>query len=252
MDSAYPYQLGSAILLNRLINGYGGSEGGGCPPAGYRAEPGSAPFREAIRRLLEECGITAPVQLTLDGQPQAGVEITRYQLGDGWYLAVLPDKEVPRAAQAATIHLPKTGHIYDVRHRRYLGETDHIETVVERGIAHLYAALPYRVDALELDVPATLHPGDTLVCQLRIRAQVAFRTTHVFHLELIDPVGNSAPWAYRNVLAEQGNCEITIHLAWNEQSGDWRLLARDIVTGLQVERSIHVIPLDDGVERVDS
>jgi hypothetical protein len=231
---------GAVLLLNCLLDGYGGSEGGGCPPPGFRVEPESEPFRARLRETLATHGLTAPVRLALDGMPQAGVEITRYRLGDAWYLALLPDKEVLRPAQAATVYLPKSGHLYDVRRGRYLGETDRFNAVIERGIAQLYALLPYRVEKLELNAPRVVRANDVLVCRICIHTTSALPTTHVFHLELLDPDAQSVPWGYLNVLAEQGCCDISLPLALNETPGEWTLRARDIATGVRTEQIVMI------------
>ena len=235
------YGQGAALLLNRLIDGYGGSEGGGCPPPGFRVDPESVPFRARLCELLAAHGLMAPVRLEMAGMPQAGVEITRYCLGDAWYLVLLPDKEVPRLEQTAAVSLPKSGHLYDVRRGRYIGETDHFDTVFARGNAQMYALLPYRVDALELDAPETICAGDKMVCNLRVRAHGASITTHVLHLELIDPNGQTAPWCYQNLLVEQGCCSVRLPLALNEAPGAWTLRVRDIATGVSTEQVVTII-----------
>ncbi|MBI3921096.1 MAG: beta-galactosidase trimerization domain-containing protein, partial [Armatimonadetes bacterium] len=230
---------GTAILLNLRLDQYG-STGWGLP-AGLRGRGEEGPVRSLVARLLIERGIAPPIALQLSSGPQAGVEIKRYRVGELEYVGILSNSMVPRKDQAATINLPRKSHVYDVRQRRYLGKTSEVKTRLSAGSVKLYALLPYLAKSMKIESARRVEQGGTITCRLRLHVQGAAAGKHVFHLEVVDPEGRSAPWFFRNLLAEDGACMTDLDLALNEKPGRWLLKARDIATGLAAERELTIV-----------
>ena len=228
---------GRAVLLNILTSGYAGD--GYNAIEGLRQQGRERTIRRTVERLLGDAGIRAPITLTTAAGPLAACSIARFRAGSTRYLAILPDYCVDRGKGIpTTIQLPRRYHLYDMRRGTYLGHASKITTVAETGIARLYALLPYRVSRIQVQGPARAERGVPLRLRFTCTASGATPGPHVFHVELTDPAGRRADWAFANLSAPGGDADFTILFAVNDPAGRWRLTVRDVATGMRSSRTI--------------
>ncbi len=228
---------GRAVLLNILTSGYAGD--GYNAIEGLRQQGRERTIRRTVERLLGDAGIRAPITLTTAAGPLAACSIARFRAGSTRYLAILPDYCVDRGKGIpTTIQLPRRYHLYDMRRGTYLGHASKITTVAKTGIARLYALLPYRVSRIQVQGPARAERGVPLRLRFTCTASGATPGPHVFHVELTDPAGRRADWAFANLSAPKGDADFTILFAVNDPAGRWRLTVRDVATGMRSSRTI--------------
>ena len=116
----------------------------------------------------------------------------------------------------------------------YRGYTDVIEDVIYPAKAELYALMPYEIRGVKLSgsrVNNVLHLKGSVVTDVDSEL-----STHVFHLEVIDPSGKVRTEYTANILAKAGQFETKIFIGHNANTNPWQVKAREIVSGL--ERSI--------------
>lgn len=170
-------------------------------------------------------------------------EFNNYQLDGAEYVGVLrhhktrPDY-VSRMADSRPkpcwITFDHKSHVYDIRRNMYRGYTDVIEDVIYPAKAELYALMPYEIRKVELSgsrVNNVLHLKGSVVTDVDSKL-----STHVFHLEVIDPSGKVRTEYTANILAKAGQFETKIFIGHNANTNPWQVKAREIVSGL--ERSI--------------
>jgi len=251
--------MGRATLLNFLLSGYRRFQPSGV--AGETVDRVSADARAAesyhrlMARQLQAAGIVPSVRLQdVDGKPVRYCEIVEFSAGDIRYVGILPRYFGGRYSQSlaptsvadqrteqASAMLPEIGHLYDVRARRYLGETDRIDMALTTGIAQLYAVLPYRVRGVSVEAPAEARVGRTLSVGVKVEAGNAHVGNHVVHIELTrEGEGAIKPYA-RNVVTADGAGSVDFPLPLNAPAGRWLLTVTDVISGKVETRGVDVI-----------
>ena len=127
---------------------------------------------------------------------------------------------------------PRTGHLYDIRRKEYLGVSDGAEVAIIPGNAHLFALLPYRVETLTLeDVRDEYSPGERIEFEIKLDTSGADPATHVARVELAGPDGSTKRYYCRNVLIRDGRGSGSLRFALNDKPGKWKLRVTDVTSG---------------------
>jgi hypothetical protein len=128
----------------------------------------------------------------------------------------------------------------------------------EAGTVELPASKAVRYDLLRggtakqtmqvsAENPLLLVERATRIAQLEITPDLNLRLTDengaavdrsVVHVEVLDPSGRLVRHYGSNYTIRDGNAQIEVPFATNDQSGSWRLRARDVISGLTAERVI--------------
>jgi len=225
----------------------------------------SARLSDLVSTLLCEVGLAPPASVTnRHGQPALTCESAHYRAGAADYFGIVryPEvlreaEDVPDAAYSVPIEgaraslepddgtvfitFPERRHVYDVRARRYLGHIDRIETTLGYGDAGIYARLPYTVTGLEIDGPSSVSAGEAV--SLGIQLAVSGDTgpgNHVAALRVYAPDGARCQHYESRVALPGGVGGATIPLALSDSAGTWRVVARDVATGTESERTFRV------------
>lgn len=115
----------------------------------------------------------------------------------------------------------------------------------------VYDLLRGGVAAPELEAspsqPVLLIQRESKIARLEIGADLAVRLTDdagapvdrsIIHIEAYSPEGVRVPWYASNLLLENGSAQARIPFALSDGRGEWRIHARDIISGLTAERRL--------------
>ncbi|HEY3320507.1 MAG TPA: beta-galactosidase [Planctomycetota bacterium] len=217
----------------------------------YEQKFGQPTGGEALRLVIgdilaEALGESALRVRKEDGTAPRGLRRVRYALGERCSLYAL----MPLASETAgglqsplKEKLPlwvgeaRVRHWYDVRAGKYLGVGQMVQAEVEPLRATMLAALPYSVDRLSVKVRRTDQRG-----KFKLNAVVVAKGgspgKHIFHVEVYAPSGERLPHYAKNVIAEDGQWNYELALGLNEPLGTYRMVLRDVVSGVTAEASL--------------
>ncbi len=249
----HEYGQGRAVLLNVLSRDY----------QVWRTKATEMPFRDAIARLLaNDAALAAKFDFQVAARSEDAThrirvtEFHHYELGGASYVGLLrharlrPDEEAEMADQRPKpgwLTFDRKAHVYDVRNRMYRGLTDKVEDVIYPARAELYALLPYEVRDLKLR--AKQHRNAVVLDAQIVSGDAAVEpTTHVLHIEIIDPHGRIRPELSRNVVAEHGRlARERFFIGHNAAAGAWRVKVRDVASGMERTVEAPVAPTISGL-----
>ena len=168
-----------------------------------------------------------------------GREAMHFISGDMHIFAVLRNQTRSKDALTQTFTFPVSGHIYDLRTGKYLGEGNQVMEAVPNGDACVWGVYPYKVKTLRIQSPDTMQNCRDFVAELQIELEgAAAAGKHVIHAELIPPQGEARFFLQRNLTAENGKAEFRIRIAENDPAGEWTFRAVDVLTGVSAEKKI--------------
>ena len=213
---------------------------------------------DIIRALFEQCGVTPAIPIK--DQPP-GCHVYRFEDGDVRMIGLLqesapflpgvgarpwPELEtIGQRTSDVTLALDEPRHVYDMFTGEYLGLIDAIPRTVRPGEPHLFAALPYQVEAVTVaPEKTTVTQGETLPFTVSVKTDGAAPGLHVFRIEVTDPDGNPAKMYTLNARADSGKCEERLQLSLDEKPGDWTVTARDVATGVTGKTAFRVTPVE--------
>ena len=78
----------------------------------------------------------------------------------------------------------QSGHVYDVRAKKYQGNTGTLVTTLAPGETAVYAVLPYRVTGLQVQAPERAAAGSDVEFRCEVRGDGKPLGDHVLHVEL--------------------------------------------------------------------
>jgi hypothetical protein len=165
-----------------------------------------------------------------------GSEIGRFLDGKNYYLlALAPYGQSPRfyakLKETSTSRILEKRHVYDSREGTYLGFVDAWHSDHEKDLAKLFAALPYKVEALELEDPAPAKQGTIVRFPAKLVLAGGTAGRHVFRVDVTRPDGKSLLILGYNQEAPGGKAEIEVPLAYNAPVGKWKIMVSDVATG---------------------
>ncbi len=235
-------------------------------------QPDLESTKKLIPALMAQAGIPTPaMKVTLDGKLDDTVYLYPFASGsmrmlgvvqDYWRVQpewdVLADGEPAESAgsketvlyynhgpqiwgeREAVLHLGGMAHLYDSRRGAYLGFASEAKFKLQAGRPELFAVLPYKIGSLSVEAPAEAGQGDKLTLSLNLRAEDATPGMHVVHVSLTDPAGKQAPSDRFNIALEKGKSELDFQIPFNATPGEWRIDARDTVTGTEAAAKLLV------------
>jgi hypothetical protein len=177
-----------------------------------------------LREALGQAGIKPPAEVSV-GSPQ----LVRFVDGAAEYVGI---EDVP--AEACRVDFGREAHIYDVRERRYLGKSDHVESPGGQARVALYALLLEPVREVEVKGVPAAERGSEVEYRVSVNKEArSFR--HVFAVHVYGPDGKARHMYGANVEAQKGQAKGSFRLAWNDPVGEWRIVASDAATGITAE-----------------
>ncbi|MFP4250044.1 MAG: beta-galactosidase trimerization domain-containing protein, partial [Armatimonadota bacterium] len=180
-----------------------------------------------IDELMRESGVERHVRVdSADPEnPARAWECARYELGEAEIVGLIRDHRLVDEPQTCEVSFGRTAHIYDMRAREYIGETEKNLVTLGPGETAMFAVLPYEVTGVQIT-------GDLPDLRASVVAEGDL-TDHVLHVTVTDPRGDPAPAYTRNVLAPGGSADLRIPLALNDAAGEWTVTVRDVLSGVE-------------------
>ena len=244
---------GKAIFLNCSFSNYGQVWDAGAAGEVLEeiASPQSVtlPIRRFVAGLVRGAGVVAPVTEKRRAGESPDLELSRFTLGESRLTGVLGSIKAGPVDEddilSFDLALPEAAHVYESRGETYLGKTRLINHRAPRGIARVYAALPYRVKDVSIDGPGEIRQGELLPLEIAVNAEDGKPGTHVVHVLVLGPADDAsrrrerAHYA-RNLRVENGRAKTTIPFAYNDTPGEWTIVAKDAATGVAGRKVVTV------------
>ena len=192
--------------------------------------------RGYFREVLRLAKVASPVRV-MDpaGGALWGYDVCRFRDGAADYVGVYRHSDSPALnPQTVRVTLERKGHVYDVRAGRYLGQRQDARAAIKPADAALLAVLPYKVTGLSLEVGPGGKPGVQAPIQAKVIAAGAVGR-HILRMDVYEPDGRLSRAYSANLVAPAGQYAGVIPTALNEKPGRWRVVVRDVITGLKAE-----------------
>ena len=132
------------------------------------------------------------------------------------------------------IVLPEGKNIYEVRTHKYLGRSNTIITTLFPGEVKIFALLPYKRKAINVD--GKLTASGQISYRIKLVNTLGKKSAGIVRLEVYSE-GKLKEWYTKN-LKVSGVYKGKIPLALNERKGKWKLKVIDIITGREDEKEI--------------
>jgi hypothetical protein len=254
---------GRAIFLNLEIADYGY----------LRLKAGSnSSFPEIVEGILESAEIKPRVRvLGADGKRLPGTEIVRFanencehvgifrnpqtdNAGWGAYPKLLAESSAPVIDPAliedidnslleeeaeVTIEWTEENQTYDVRGRKNLGKVRTQKTTLDPWSPLVFTRSQQALPALRVDI-AGARAGEMVETILADDGTLPDGAFRVVHLEFKTPSGELYNLYARNVLVRTTPHVERVPFAVNDQKGNWKVIAHDLMTGQVVESSFEL------------
>ena len=201
---------------------------------------------DILKRAGKQTGITAR---SADGSFLLS-KLARYDSGGAAMLGFLAGSHPDHAVE---IRLDRKYHAHDILADRTLGLTDTIPAQLKGKqdlpgsiyfVTHvrLYGLLPVKVDALVLEAPAAAPAGDEVKFTVKIPGDLTGTTT--VYLTVQSPDGRHLRHYDRSMLVGYGGRPLggSLKLALNDTPGEWKIAARDMLSGARAEHTLVVRP----------
>ncbi len=237
----HEFGKGAAVLLNFSLDAYGSKPRGVGPPPLYEVARGLA-YGTGLRPAWQMLAVGLESPTYEDHETLAGGRVSAFARGKARVCGFLPPRpEDVNRAVPATIIAPESAHLYDLRAGKYLGHKQRTKTALKFTSATLISALRYRVTRLDLRAPARLQAGEA--CRLRVRLRAEGDTAGampIFRINVIGPEGEDRHYYARTLCPEGLEASTVIPFALSDTPGEWRILARDVLTGTTATATVRL------------
>lgn len=196
-------------------------------------------WKELVGRSLEWAGLRPPFRvLTTQGSPLESYLLAHYRRGAARLLGLLKNDEPDLRETAFSVDLGRPYHIYDVRHKSYLGRSASLRDVIRTAEPKLYALLEEPVRGLRLEAPAAVRAGEEVTCKVKLEAGKGLDSVILFRV--YRPGGAPAHEYSENLETRGAAATKTFRTALNDTPGRWRITVIDALSGQRASREFTV------------
>ena len=235
-------ELGFSIARYNFVQ-LGGT-GGELSTSGSGDETFVRLCREKVAALLKKVKIAPFVTLTdAKGKDFGCMAKLRFDGPSriyGFHLApdgITPGRFKESDSRKVTVKLAGSGHVYDIRNKKYLGKTAGWQMNLIPGKSHIYAVVPEKFKSLKLEIPSTAERGRSF----RIKTAVTPASgAQVFRLTVTAPDGRELPRYAVNFRSENNSAERELFLPLNGAKGKYKVKVTHIISNLNCEKEIQV------------
>lgn len=205
-------------------------------------------LRQVLSRGLAAAGATKPAVTVYDesGKPASKTWVSTFTDKNIAYVGVRREPSAQGDTRMILKLPPKAGprFLYDVRENSYLSTVDNLPIKLDPGEAMLIAVMPYRIRTLDMSLDSPIvSPGETL--QYVVTVQPASKGVtlgrHVFTITVTDPGGNVRDSFPQVAEAPGGTGVFPLYISPDDQTGQWTLSVRDLISGRETSRTFMVM-----------
>jgi len=202
-------------------------------------------MRSFVRTLYAAAGVRSPVVLKArDGGPARATEISRFRTGDVELMSVMIVRATDwTVAQDLTIQLPEEKHVYDLRERKYLGQTRKFSAAIGPARATFFALLPWKAEKLAASLDKTeAKAGDVVTLKLSLPSTVGKPGMTSAYVQGSGGTGGELPYLRDVVPLKNGEGSFRFPVPFNQEPGKFTLRATELISGETVETVCEVVP----------
>ncbi|MBI4026899.1 MAG: beta-galactosidase [Verrucomicrobia bacterium] len=188
------------------------------------------------------------------------IESSLFKNGKALYLGMVRGESVVNAVKAAgaeggavsgavtgenspvvNIQLPERYYVYELRENQLMGHVDQFTIQLAPAQAKVFALLPSQVAKFELTVDKkNYQPGETIKFQANVLPATLKDCGLCIRTELAGPDGKTIPHYTRKIVSKDGAFKGSIQLSLNEKPGPYKLVAKDIISGLEAVQTLQI------------
>jgi len=195
---------------------------------------------DLAREMLSQSGIKNNIYVVDEnGNIQDECQVFVYKQDSAYFIGLLPDISFQdgSASKKVRMIIPAGYQIFDMRS----GKTVNLdEIVLEPGIAQFYSLLPYKVENIEIKAQSEINAGEKLMMSFSLKISKGIPENHVLRVEIYDPSGKEISWYSSNLVSSKGSAQYSINVPLNAEKGRWRIVVRDLPSGLKNTREFEV------------
>jgi len=212
------------------------------PPPYDVSSPEFARMQKFLTALLERARVERPCLVTRpNGRRMHHIEVVAYDDGGSSLLAIQHDYRYPEAAGEMRVKLPAKFHVFDVRAAKKIAHADVVALNLHPGQTVLLALTDAEPSAPVLEAPKRAVAGDRL--QIPVRVPGGERILYdVCRIEVTAPDGARLTHYDKNVALSGGKGVFVLPTAPSDPSGNWRIRARDVLTGKRADVPLEISP----------
>lgn len=214
---------GQAVLLNCVLNPFSSLENQ------ETVEVASERVRdqvEMLEKLFTSAGVQPVVRTrTEEGTLARNLETIRWRNGKIQLVALFRHKGEPSDVK---VSIPAARHVYDLRHRRYLGHQQTFSTRVLPSRPTFLVLSPKELPQVEPSLSqAEVNKGDSPELRLVIPKATGL---HALRIRAETPSGHRADWLDKVLLVGSDPKTVTAPIAYNDPAGQWKIRIIDLYT----------------------
>ena len=213
-----------SLLLNHAVPG----EAGDIPP-----------WRNVLEEILTKARCQPILGNLAEKRNHFDGERFRFLYGRANITALLASPSA--RGQKVSLLFPGDAYVYDMRAGALLRRARATKLKLAPGGVRLYASLPYRVTGLSVACEQQAVAGRRLPVRVAVKTAGGRPGAHLVHLDLVTGGGQRLRHYAQNVFCRHGVGNTYIPLALNETPGDYWLVARDVLTGLEETASLRIM-----------
>ncbi|MCC6794592.1 MAG: beta-galactosidase [Candidatus Hydrogenedentes bacterium] len=156
--------------------------------------------------------------------------------------ALLANADAPNA-QKLQLQFDKRSYVYDLRARMPVLRPAKVEVELAPGAAAMYALLPYDVSACTLTVPPSHQIGTRLPLHVKLETVKGMPGDHLVHIDVYAVTTETSfplPHYSQDLVCAKGEGTGFIPFALNDAMTRYRIVARDVLTGISSEAFVNL------------
>jgi hypothetical protein len=198
-------------------------------------------LQRGIGAFMERIGRDAGLRsVEIDAGP--GVWAWQHTFGAARLLTLLRHPDSKERAERVRVEFGEKANLYTPADGVMLSRGDSATVRLQAGEPSVLVQLPYKVKGLKLSVPEEVKLGDRLNYAVEIETEEALPGDHLVHVT-VGPLNGEVLDAYSHtLLCSAGKGGGFIPLALNDAEAFYRVVARDVITGMSAEATVKALP----------
>ena len=242
--NVHTFGQGKAILLNADVVGY----------LLDRLDGKEKPVHELVEQLLRSNDMRPEFAVEdAAGHNVVGVDTHVYANGGVRIIALQSNPQLrvdelgppdfrssDRLTKPTTVqlHLPNAMYLYDTRAGKALGLKKQLTVTVDPYQPTILTASETPLPKMQVSVPDHVERGS--IANIAVHAGPAQADHSIFHVDVMNPQGNSVLYYSGNLIVQQGAGVQSIPFAANDAPGKWTVVVRDLLSGQVVTQTMNV------------